>query len=212
MKKSIKNFIKLLGIFFICTASLSAYSKSYNSGIAVKFFGLGTAGKLSTSITKAIINSNIDVTGFDCYQLPILDPATSIKRGIGVDCLRPISASGDTRGEGLQLEAITFFFFKEGTLVNHGCTSVRPFFEGIGDSGVTHMTGSIGFSEFGVAANINAPDVCKTSQGIIFSSGAFRRITGEARLSGAVDLKNASNGEIRFSCLFVLSLSKQKHS
>ncbi len=208
MKKIIELIKTLPLVLLLLIFTGSGHAKSEQNGLAVKFFGLGTAGVISQSIAEAMQDSNIDVTGFDCFQLPVLDPASEKKRGIGVDCLRPISVTGDAKGEGLQMEAITFFFLKGGIIVNHGCTSIRPFFEGVGDAGVTHMTGSIGASEFGTPISANSPEVC-TNQGIIFGTGQYRDMKGEARLSGAVNLSNASNGQIRFSCLFVLRLNKE---
>lgn len=202
---------KLLGLMVFLlwiTVPQVTLASSDTKGSVVKFYGLANANVISNTIATKIARSNLDLTGYDCFELPVFDPASGKKQGVGVDCLRPIDTAGDAKGEGLQMEAITFFFFKNGTLVNHGCTSVRPFFEGVGDTGVTHLTGSIGPSEFGAAPSINAPEVCKVDQGIIYSSGEYRELSGSVRLSGAVNLSNANIGQIKFSCLFVLNFNK----
>ena len=114
---------------------------------------------------------------------------------------------GDAAGDGLQIEAKTFFFLPQGTVVNHGCTSVRPFFSGVGDTGATHITGSIGPAEFGAEPNADMPLVCQDAGGIVYTDRGFTNHGGSARLSGAVNLTNAGAGEITFSCVFVLDLA-----
>lgn len=206
------KFLKLMAFLVWITVPQAVLASSDTKGSVVKFYGLANANVISNNIASKITRTNIDLTGYDCFELPVLDPASGKKQGVGVDCLRPIDTAGDAKGEGLQMEAITFFFFKNGTLVNHGCTSVRPFFEGVGDTGVTHLTGSIGPSEFGALPSNNAPEACKVDQGIIYSSGAYRGSPGSVRLSGAVNLSNANNGQIKFSCLFVLNFNKAENN
>ena len=184
---------------------IAAVPNAHAGGLAVKFFGTAQAGDLSPNIEQAIEESSVDVAGFACFQLPIVDAASGRPLGIGVDCLNPFDDSGDINGAGVQIEAKTFFFLRKGLLVNHGCTSVRPFFEGVGDAGVTHMTGSIPEGEFGVAPS-SVPEECEEVGGLIRATRGFRHSSGEVRLSGAVNLSNFGSGEITFSCLFVLDL------
>jgi hypothetical protein len=209
ISKKVLMFILFLTISWMVVNPAFA-SPDSPGGMALKFFGEGHAGLIDPAIKTQMDKSELDLTGFDCFQLPVLDPATRKKLGTGVDCLRGISASGDLHGDGLQLEALTFFILRNGMIVNHGCTSVRPFFEGIGDTGVTHMTGSIGPSEFGVEPTANSPVECTTNPGIVYSTGRYKDINGEARLSGAVNLNNAGNGIIKFSCLFILNYEYMK--
>jgi hypothetical protein len=188
-----RNTIKALTLFTTLAIVLAAAPHA-NAGKAVKFFGTA----------QAVAESGVDVTGFACFQAPLLDLATGRVVGTGVDCLNPFDTAGDAAGEGLQIEAKTFFFFKKGLVVNHGCTSVRPVFAGVGDAGVTHITGSIPAEEFGAdAAPIPA---CDEAGGVILTTGGFRGASGAVRLSGAVNLSNAGAGEITFSCIFVLDL------
>ncbi len=183
---------------------IAAVPNAHAGGLAVKFFGTAQAGDLSPQIEEAIEESGVDVGGFACFQLPIVDAASGRPLGIGVDCLNPFDDSGDSAGDGVQIEAKTFFFLKRGLIVNHGCTSVRPFFAGVGDTGVTHMTGSIPPGEFG-AVPMPIP-ACEEVGGLILTTRGFRHSSGEVRLSGAVNLSNFGSGEITFSCLFVLDL------
>jgi hypothetical protein len=174
-----------------------------HAGLAVKFYGTAQAGNLSPDIAEAIEQSGVDVEGFARFQLPLVDLASGRPLGIGVDCLNPFDDTGDGAGDGLQIEAKTFFFLPKGMIVNHGCTSVRPFFAGVGDAGATHMSGSIPSSEFGVAP-LPIP-ACEDVGGVIRATRGFRNTTGDVRLSGAVNLSNAPD-EITFSCIFVLNL------
>jgi hypothetical protein len=174
--------------------------------IAVKFFGTATGGELSPEIAQAVADSGVDVAGFACFELPVYDLETGHRRGVGVDCLNAFDTAGDGEGSGLQIEAKTFFFLPQGLIVNHGCTSVRPTFTGVGDAGATHITGSIPPGEFGGVPGDPQPGICEDAGGIVLATGGFKDFTGEVRLSGAVNLSNAGAGEITFSCLFVIEL------
>jgi hypothetical protein len=178
-----------------------------NADVGVKFLGTATGGDLSPDIAQAVADSGVDVEGFGCFELPLLDLETGHQRGVGVDCLNVFDGAGDANGAGLQIEAKTFFFLPQGLIVNHGCTSVRPMFSGVGDAGTTHITGSIPPGEFGGAPGEPQPALCQETGGIIQATGGFENFTGEVRLSGAVNLSNAGDGEITFSCLFLLDLA-----
>lgn len=199
-----KKVIRIQAILAV-VAFLVAAAPRAHAGLAVKFFGTAQAGDLSPRIAQAIEQSGVDVDGFNCFQLPLLDIASGRPLGIGVDCLNLFNTLGDAAGDGLQIEAKTFFFLRNGLIVNHGCTSVRPFFAGVGDAGATHMTGSIPKSEFGVEPSPIL--ACEEAEGVILTTRAFRQSSGEVRLSGAVNLSNAGAGEITFSCMFTLDLS-----
>jgi hypothetical protein len=181
-----------------------------SADVAVKFFGTATAGELSPEIARAVADSGVDVEGFACFELPLFDLQTGHRRGVGLDCLNVFDTAGDANGAGLQIEAKTFFFLPQGLIVNHGCTSVRPVFSGVGDAGTTHITGSIPSGEFGGAPGELQPAICQDTGGIVLATGGFERFTGEVRLSGAVDLSNAGADEITFSCLFLLDLERPR--
>ena len=182
--------------------SLSLASMSVNADMALKFFGTATGGELSELATALMAETDVDVDGFACFELPILNLASGNPVGIGVDCLNIFY--GDDSGA--MVEAKSFFFLPRGTLVNHGCTSVRPFWEGVGDSGVTHMTGSIGPSELGGSDSPLAGSPCVGADGVIYATEGMKKfLDGAVRLSGAVNLSNLGDGVVTFSCLFVLS-------
>lgn len=174
--------------------------------IAVKFFGTAQAGQLSPAIAAAVDGSGVDVSGFLCFEAPLVDLTTGHAAGIGVDCLNVFDGAGDSAGDGLQLEAKTFFFLPQGLLVNHGCTSVRPMFAGVGDAGVTHITGSVGPGELGGA--LHPIPQCAGAGGLVLATGGFKNFTGETRLSGAVNLSRAGEGIITFSCIFTITLDR----
>jgi hypothetical protein len=189
-------------VILATVAVLVALAPQASAALAVKFFGTAQAGDLSPRVAQAIERSGVDVEGFACFQLPLSDLASGRPLGVGVDCLNLFDTTGDAAGDGLQIEAKTFFFLNNGTIVNHGCTSVRPFFAGVGDAGATHITGSIPGGEFGVEPS-PIPE-CAGAEGVILATRGFHNLSGEVRLSGAVNLSNAGAGEITFSCLFVL--------
>ena len=198
-KKAIRIQVILAAVAILVAAAPQA-----GAATAVKFFGTAQANELSPQIEQAMARSGVDLEGFDCFELPLYDLASEGQIGIGVDCLHVFDGAGDVNGAGLQIEAKTFFFLPHGLIVNHGCTSVRPFFPGVGDAGATHITGSIPPGEFGVEPSPIAE--CEDAEGVILATRYFRQSEGEVRLSGAVDLSNAGTGEITFSCLFVLDL------
>ena len=181
-----------------------------NADIGVKFFGTATGGALSPEIAQAVADSGVDVTGFGCFELPLIDLQTGHQRGVGVDCLNVFNDTGDSNGAGLEIEAKTFFFLPQGLIVNHGCTSVRPMFAGVGDAGATHITGSIPPGEFGGTPGSPQPQICQDTGGIVLATRGFANHTGEVRLSGAVNLSNAGNGEITFSCVFLVDLEPDR--
>ena len=200
-------------IIILAIAALAALGATpVHADIAVKFSGTATGGELSPEIAQAVAESGVDVAGFGCFELPIYDLQTGHQQGVGVDCLNVFDAAGDGEGSGLQIEAKTFFFLPQGLIVNHGCTSVRPMFAGVGDAGATHITGSIPPGEFGGAPGEPQPAICQETGGIILTTGGFKNFAGEVRLSGAVNLSNAGAGEITFSCLFLLDLNSPGQS
>jgi hypothetical protein len=196
-KKSIR-----IQVILAVAAVLVVAAPQAGAGMALKFFGTAQANELSPPIEQAMAQSRVDVEGFNCFELPLVDLASGRRVGIGVDCLNVFNDLGDINGAGLQIEAKTFFFLRRGLIVNHGCTSVRPFFTGVGDAGATHITGSIPPSEFGVEPSPIFE--CEEAEGVILATRGFRRSEGDVRLSGAVNLSNAGAGEITFSCIFAL--------
>lgn len=191
-----------------------------HADIAVKFFGEIEKDQLSPKF-KAVVDNFFDNDsrvreGFFCYQGDLLDLQNGRKVGTGVDCLSIAGIDDHTTGDtdtdplppdfgqlsntadvSAAVDAVTFFFLPGGYIVSDGLTTVRPFFEGIGngdgtdDEGmVTHITGSVP----GQTPNIVA------------ATGRFSRLadTGNVRLSGAVNLGDAPD-VLFLSCLFVIN-------
>jgi hypothetical protein len=178
-------------------ALLAAVAVPADAAIAVRFIGTADGNDfsaLSLSQMEEIehffeapnLAKDRTLGDFACFVLPLEDLQSNATIGVGADCLA-ITPSGD----GAEIDAVTFFFFPAGTIVADGMTSVRPFFEDIGDGdgAVTHITGSFPAD--------TGPG------GIVHGTGEFEGAKGgRARLSGAVNLGLESG--VYFSCLFVL--------
>ena len=71
----------------VIAALVSFLAPVTQADIGVKFFGTANGGELSPDIAQAVADSGVDVEGFGCFELPLLDLQTGHQRGIGVDCL-----------------------------------------------------------------------------------------------------------------------------
>ena len=178
---------------------------SYADSIALRFLGTGEIIDLQTALQIANVDlrSDTDLEEADvveletgiaelggCWPVPMVEPASEIPLGTGIDCLVPLDAAADSNGEGISLQALSLFVFNNGTIVTLGLTSVRPFRDGgIGDAGgdMTHMTGSIP----------------SDNSGVVGGTGAYAEKIGSARVSGAVFLGDFP-GELTFDCLWLV--------
>ena len=148
-----------------------------------------------TSVTEAEVEAAIDEilpadpdAFLGCNQMPLLNPATKVVLGSGIDCLWAIPGG---------VAAVSFFVLPGGSMVNAGLTSLGMFTAGVGDNGVVPgdanspppilMTGSI-------------PNL--TNDSIIAATGDFDGMVGTGRVSGAV----ANDGNFWFNCLWELNL------
>ena len=68
-----------------------------------------------------------ELEDFFCEKMPLLDPATKLRVGSGIDCLYLIPGG---------VVAVSFFVLPGGSLVNAGLTSLGAFTLGIGDNPV----------------------------------------------------------------------------
>ena len=126
--------------------------------------------------------------GADCYNLDLVDAKKGKIIGTAIDCLSDITPSGSD--DGLMLTGTTFFFFKNGTLVSQGLTTVQPVLHG--STGFTHITGAI-------------PSPGENS--VVYGDGKFKKAYGPVRLSGAVNLSDlATDGLITFDCVFIIDV------
>ena len=136
-------------------------------------------------------------TSADCFDVGLFDPRTGRQVGTATDCLWNVNLVRDDdpanapMGWNLALTGTTFFHLPGGMLVTQGLTTVRPALQPTSQNGVafTHVTGANG------------------DGGVQYGRGRFRNASGNARLSGLVNIsKLASDGEITFDCLFVVDL------
>lgn len=126
-----------------------------------------------------------------CFDVDLVDMKSGNTVGSAKDCLSEVQNKGD----GLGIVGTTYFNLPEGTFVIRGRISVQPVLEEtVLETGetISHITG---------ASN--------TGNSIIEGTGIYENSTGNARLSGMVDMAsfNMNEGElISFDCLFVIHL------
>ena len=121
-----------------------------------------------------------------CFDVDLVDLQTGRVVGTGTDCFLEIEEDG----EALIVHSISIFQFPEGDLYTGSSVGVAP--TSTSSYHTTHVTGYV-----------PAPG----ENNIVQGTGRYRRATGSARLSGAVDMsKLESDGAITFNCLFVIEL------
>ena len=176
---------------FICTLSHASSAKAtgteeIHNHYIVKLAGTGSMYKKS-------------MPGFDeeamCFDIDLIDMRSSDIVGTATDCLPDVQS----RSDGLSLIGTTFFKLPEGILITRGKISVQPVLEEtILESGqtITHITGA-----------------SSTGNTIIAGTGIFEDSTGNARLSGMVDMSNFTMNEgdlLTFNCLFEIHLDSNQ--
>lgn len=125
-------------------------------------------------------------TEFACHEMPLIDPATKMLLGKGIDCLAGITS--DDNG-GMTLTGVSIFMLPGGIIISKGETSLPAFINGVGsgEGARTHITG--GFS---------------TTDNVLATTGDFDGMGGKVRLSGMV---RAGGEKMMFDCLFVIDLT-----
>jgi len=173
-------FVISLGI--IMTPAMA--NPSADPNIVVRLVG--------TAIGEDRIVPDIDGDGIDdqalCFDINLEDIKTGKIIGTATDCLSNVVEVGD----GLSLVGTTTFDFNDGNqLVSRGITTVQPVTAG--SQSVTHITGSI--------SDVN-------ENNILSGTGKYNDVSGQVRLSGAVNMEPQDDGtlQIAFDCLFVISL------
>jgi hypothetical protein len=188
---SIASAIAIFGVLAAASPALAAESET----LALQFLGTADAAPWDAlspevSIEIADLVDIDDLEGFSCFELDLVDPASGVVVGIGVDCLAPtpVGPAGNIF-DAIEVEAFSFFMLPGGSFVSNGLTSVRAFVPGIGDAGgaFTHVTGSL-------------PD----GNNIIGANGQFVD-EGSVRVSGAVDLSGFAP-TISFNCLWIVQI------
>ena len=101
-------------------------------GEATDIGGLQDANDVAgTAVTEADVEQAIDemlpADFLGCHELPLLDPATKVVLGTGIDCLWDITGG---------VVAVSFFVLPGGSLVNAGLTSLGNFTPFVGDNPV----------------------------------------------------------------------------
>ena len=125
------------------------------------------------------------LTDFACHEMPLIDPATKMQLGKGIDCLAGITPDGNG---GMTLTGVSIFMLPGGIIMSRGETSLPAFIKGVGsgDGYRTHITGGIPMTD-----------------NVIATTGDFAGMGGRARLSGMI---RAGGEKMVFDCLFVLDL------
>jgi len=196
--KTTTQFVTFMTLVPLMLLSMNAAGDS----LSLRFLGTGPAISLDDALAISDVDLAEDTNLTDdeiealeiniaaCWAVPMVDPASEIPLGTGIDCLYPFDVSDDP-GPGISLQALSFFSFDSGTIVTIGLTSVRPFRIGVGDAGgdVTHMTGSIPADRTGVVGG----------------TGAYAGKEGSARVSGAASLVDFPDF-LTFDCLWLIEV------
>lgn len=172
---------------FAVSLALCASAQAKNS-LLVQFLGPSTL--VNNEYLPKLETMEIDSwDSFACFETAMVDAKTKLELGTGVDCLKDEITLPNQTG----VEAVSFFHFPGGTLVNQGKTSIVQFIDGYGNGGTperTHVTGSIPTGE----------------NSIISGTKRFKHATGTGRVSGAVALAGTDNGWPFFDCMWELNL------
>lgn len=161
--------------------------------LVLQMFGEGTTiGTLDqVAAEQGIDLGNRDLgfaySEFQCHTMPLIDPATKLQLGSGIDCLANIQEDGNG---GLTLTAVSFFVLPSGTLVSAGQTTLAAFINNFGDgsggdNARTHISGAV-----------------PSGYNIIAGTGQFAGMKGKVRLSGTMNIGDS----LFFDCIFVLDL------
>ncbi|HSG32035.1 MAG TPA: hypothetical protein VLB82_10870 [Thermodesulfobacteriota bacterium] len=162
---------------------------SGDEAIVVKF--LGTDSGQDTMIDTD--GDDVNDVESTCFENDLVDPNTGNVVGHGIDCLRDITPVEDTNG--LTLTSNIFFTFDSGGLngliSSEGTTTVQPLVtDSALDAGLTHQTQSF-----------------RDNDTIKFGTGDFAGATGNARLSGLVDLTTFPDDTF-FNCMFIIKANR----
>jgi hypothetical protein len=193
-----KNILAVMGLVASIGMVSGAQAEGSTETLVLQFLGTATGGAwnelsadtVATIQTLSDENDDFDAAsldGFACFEIDMLDAASGVVAGVGVDCLAP-----DDKGDGLVVEAFSFFILPGGAFLANGMTTVRPFFSGVGDAGgsYTHVTGSV-------------PSAGEDN--IIAATGQFED-SGAIRVSGVMDLSGIGSGVAVFNCLWLVSV------
>ena len=188
---NVKNILPMvtvgLGVGLLSTTA----SAGPNTSLVLQMLGEGTqVGTLAdvskrTGVDLSKKDLGFALTDFACHEMPLIDPATKMQLGKGIDCLAGITPDGNG---GMTLTGVSIFMLPGGIIMSRGETSLPAFIKGVGsgDGYRTHITGGIPMTD-----------------NVIATTGDFAGMGGRARLSGMI---RAGGEKMVFDCLFVLDL------
>ena len=190
---NVKNILPIvtvgLGVGLLSTTA----SAGPNTSLVLQMLGegtqVGTLADVSNKIGIDLSEQNLGfaLTDFACHEMPLIDPATKMTLGKGIDCLAGITP--DDNG-GLTLTGVSIFMLPGGIIISKGETSLPAFIDGVGsgDGSRSHITGGLPMTD-----------------NVIATTGDFDGMGGKARLSGMI---RAGGENMFFDCLFVIDLAQ----
>ena len=186
--KSILSIVTVgLGTGLLSTSASAASDTS----LVLQMLGEGTQVGTLADVAKRVgvdfskKDLGFKLTDFECHEMALIDPATKMQLGKGVDCLAGITPDGNG---GMTLTGVSIFMLPGGTIITKGGTSAAAFINGVGsgDGQRTHVTGGMPMTD-----------------NVIATTGDFAGMGGRARLSGMI---RAGGKNMVFDCLFVIDL------
>lgn len=175
----------MMSRFLSFIALIMFFSLSIGSARAAIFVSFN--GESEGVVTMIDVNGDgVNDVEATCFENDLIDPTSGNVVGTGLDCLRDIEVDPDG---GITLTSNIFFTFNGSTIASEGTTTVQPLLvQSALDAGFTNGTGSIALGNT-----------------ITFGTGEFEGATGNARLSGLVNLANFPETAF-FDCLFEIDL------
>lgn len=187
----IKQFLTVASVGLTAGLYATAANAGPDTTLVLQMLGEGTqVGTLQDVANRTKLDISEQKLGFAlsdfvCHKMPLIDPATKVQLGEGIDCLADIQPDGNG---GMTLTAVSIFILPGGTIASTGKTSLPAFINGVGsgDGHRTHVTGGVPMTD-----------------NVIAATGQFAGMGGKARLSGMI---RAGGENMVFDCLFVIDL------
>ena len=188
---NIKSFLSIVTVGLGTGLLSTTANAGPDTTLVLQMLGEGTqVGTLAdvskrTGVDLSKKDLGFALTDFACHEMPLIDPATKMQLGKGIDCLAGITPDGNG---GMTLTGVSIFMLPGGIIMSRGETSLPAFIKGVGsgDGYRTHITGGIPMTD-----------------NVIATTGDFAGMGGRARLSGMI---RAGGEKMVFDCLFVLDL------
>jgi hypothetical protein len=189
--------MNIKGILSIVTVGLgtgllsTTASAGSDTTLILQMLGEGTqVGTLAdvakrTGVDLSKKDLGFSLADFQCHEMPLIDPATKMQLGKGIDCLAGITPDGNG---GMTLTGVSIFMLPGGIIMSKGETSLPAFIKGVGSGNGqrTHVTGGMPMTD-----------------NVIVTTGQFAGMGGRSRLSGMI---RVGGEKMFFDCLFVIDL------